>query len=356
MSEPRGGGPRDRPVRVGVVGLGFGAAVHVPALQSLKNVTIVGIAGHDPAKAAATAERLGLPAGVGGIDALLSLQPEVLTVAVPPTELESAVLKAFDAGCAVLCEKPLGNDLGAASRLTEAVGCRLAGVDFQFAELPVFRRLKNAIETETGGVRHATITWLVESYAQRQGVWSWKTDAARGGGALNLLGSHLLYLVEWLFGPIVALSAAMTVTAPPRRAPADAQPAEDLVHLQLFHESGSITSAVVGNANPGLSTHSWHIVGETGSLRLENRTSDYMKGFSLIGFDQLSNLSLVDPEESGDGRLGPFRSLAMRFLDTFQSGGRLFRPSFTDGLRVQMLMQRVIASARTRSEVEVLRY
>jgi hypothetical protein len=36
-------------------------------------------------------------------------------------------------------------------------------------------------------IGHAAVLWLMESRAHWGGGWSWKTDAARGGGALSTI-------------------------------------------------------------------------------------------------------------------------------------------------------------------------
>ena len=51
-------------MRVGVVGLGFGAAVHVPALRRLEGVEVVALAGSNRAGAEEAAAAAGVPLGM----------------------------------------------------------------------------------------------------------------------------------------------------------------------------------------------------------------------------------------------------------------------------------------------------
>ncbi|EKV26049.1 oxidoreductase [Caenispirillum salinarum AK4] len=347
-----------RAVRVATLGLGFGAAVHVPALAALPETEVVALGAREPARAADAAERLGLdPAlAVAGIDALLARRPQVVTLAVPPDQAEAAALRALDAGCAVLCEKPLAADAAAARRMAEAAASagRPTAVDFQFAELPPFRRLHQALgDGIIGAPRHATVTWLMQSYAQKHGLWSWKSDATAGGGVMTLFGSHLLYLAEWLFGPATRLWAAFDNKATAAFAPAGAAAAEDTVHMRLEHAGGTVFHATFGNAAPGIHRHQWHVAGETGSLVLDNASSDYMRGFTLTGAGSAADLAWREPGAAeGDGRLPPFRALAERFLAAVREGTS-FRPDFSDGARVQDLMEAARRSARTGEVVNI---
>ena len=333
----------DRPLRVATLGLGFGAAVHVPAFASLPGVDVIALGGRDAKKAAATAAKAGVPNGVSGIEELLALAPDIVTLAVPPRAVEPAAMAALKAGCAVFCEKPLGHDLASARRLEQAGRGRLTAVDFQFAELPAFRRL-HALVTEgaAGRLRHVQVTWLVESYALSHGLRTWKVDSDEGG-VTTLLGTHLLYLAEWLFGPAARVEARFAATA----APEAGTSADDLVELHLVFAGGGTLTASVGNANPGLHRHLWHVVGSKASLALDNPTSDYMRGFTLTGAGALAGERLEDTDDAkGDGRIPAVRSLAKRFVKAVRGqAAQPFVPGFAEGLRVQSLTRDAMTAA-----------
>lgn len=337
-----------RPLRVGVAGLGFGAAVHAPALLGMPGVELVGICGRDEARARDVARRLGVPCGTGDLSGLLDLGLDAVTLALPPDQAERAALAALGRGCAVLCEKPLSSDAASARAMASRAEGRLTAVDFQFAELRAFRRLRELRdEGVIGRTRHVCVTWLTESWAHRSRSWSWKTDAARGGGVPALFGSHLLYLAEWLLGPARWIEARLDASATAQFAPPGAVAAADLVHLRMEHPGGVIFSAVFGNANPGMHLHEWLVVGDRATLELKNPTKDYMRGFDLWlhgeggGGVALEGDDLVET----DGRIPPFRSLAARFLAALRAGETAFSPDFAAGARVQDLMAALELSA-----------
>jgi predicted dehydrogenase len=323
-----------RPLRIGVAGLGFGAAVHVPALRDLPGVEVVAIAGTDRAKAGEVAQHLGVGGACDSIQELLDHDLDALTLALPPAQVASAVRAAFARDIPVLCEKPLGLTIAEAIDLADRATGLIAGVDFQFAELETFLRLKQIVaDGGLGRVRHVVVDWLMESWAYRHQTWSWKLDAMRGGGAIALFGSHLFFLAEWLFGPTAFMSARTSNTAHISSAPAGACLAEDLVHCRIQHRDGTVFAATFGNANPGCSLHRWVVVFDNGTVLLENPTRDYMSGFTLrVCGGPLDGEVLGEGNPNGDGRLPPFRRLASRFIECLRSGQPMF-PDFGAGVR-----------------------
>jgi predicted dehydrogenase len=330
-----------RPVRVGVVGLGFGAAVHAPAMLAMPNVELVGLIGRRIEKVEATAERLGLSRDVAltKLDELLARQPDLISIALPPDQIEAVALPVMASGCAVLCEKPLGGDIRVAQRLFDAATVPNA-IDFQFSHLPVFTKLKSLIDCGAIGTpRHVSVTWLAESYAQKQKKWSWKTDAHCHGGVMSLLGSHLLFLAEWLMGPALNISAQFDNRASSAFAPDGAEAAEDHAEFRMLHETGATFSATISNSAPGVHRHLWHVMGSEGTLVIANMTKDHMSGFDLSGTGAAGEISWTEQGSSAvDGRLAPFSALLSDFLSTLARSPYVpFYPGFKEGLRVQKL-------------------
>lgn len=333
-------------LRVGVAGLGFGAAVHAPALLSLPGLDLVGIAGSSTEHAVPVAARLGVANACGSVEELLDLGLDAVTLALPPDQVAAAVRAALDRGVAILCEKPLGTDAAEAAELAHLAAGRVTAMDFQFAELETFARLKQIIDSGVlGQPRHVQVVWLTESWAHRNHAWSWKTDAARGGGAITLFGSHLFFLAEWLLGPTISIWARIGASATAAFAPAGARLAEDLVHSRMEHRNGVVFAATFGNANPGSTVHRWTVVFEGGTVTLENVTSDYMAGFTLVvSGGGLDGERVAEPKADDDGRLQPFRRLAARFVDGARAGQPMY-PNLSAGARALTIDAAVRASA-----------
>jgi predicted dehydrogenase len=330
----------ERNLRIGIAGTGFGAAVHLPALQSLPGVTVVAIAGARPEKAAEIARRHGIARSCQGIAALLAEDLDAVALALPPELAETAASLALDRGMAILAEKPLATRAEAAEALARRAATRTAMVDFEFAELDCFRALRGLIERqELGAIEQIDIVWAMQSYAHRHRIWSWKTDEARNGGVLTLIGTHVLFLAEWLFGRIAITAAALDNDATRQFAPPGEIGAADTVVLRGRTAAGAAIAITLCNSAAGSPRHRWEIVGERGSAVLENLTGDPVTGFRLSRAARGEALKeiLREPAMSGDSRLRPFRSLAERFVAAVRTGATC-QPDFAAGARVQRLV------------------
>jgi len=330
-----------RPIRVGVVGIGFGQHVHVPAFRADGRAAVTALCASTLERARGVADRLGIEHAFGDFRALCaSTVVDAISMAVPAAVQPAVVAEAARHGKHVFCEKPVALDAAAAHAMLAAV--RAAGVvsavDFEFGEIPAWRQAREVIAGgRLGKLRQVAVTWRVETMANRPGAGaSWKRRLDDGGGALNLFVSHSLYYVEWLFGRIARLHAHLR----PAGAPADAG-----VEAWLVLEDGTeVTLSVASDAFLG-SGHALVAHGEAGTLVLENPTTDYIKGFILrVGTRENAKLEVVaggGAEPPGDGRVAAVASLASRFLDAIageRPGPALDFPTLADGLRVQQLM------------------
>ena len=286
---------------LGIAGLGFAVDVHLPAFRSIPGIEVVALLGQRPERAEEANRRTGLPVDVN-VSTWLDRDLDAVSVAVPPQAVAPVVSAVLQRKLPVLCEKPLGVSSTEAQTLAAQAEGIVTALDFQFADLDCFRSLKAAIdEGVLGTIRHVSVTWLTNSYTHRAGLWSWKTDRGRAGGVLTLLGTHLLYLAEWLLGPATELAARLDAHAAAPRRPVDAAAADDLLVLATQHANGAVLAATVSNASPGVSVHRWIVVGDRASAIVENETRDYMAGFTLRILDKIGRGGEL-AYRAGDGR------------------------------------------------------
>lgn len=336
------------PLRIGVAGLGFGAKIHVPAFQSLPGVSVVALLGRDRKKTEMCAKKYGIPGAFIGFEEFFSQSLDAVSLALPPLENEKAVAFALKKGIAVLSEKPLAGSAKSAKALAQAARGIPHMVDFQFIELLPFQKLKKIIQAETfGKVRHGQLVWLVESWAQKNKTWSWKTDVKQGGGALALLGSHFFFLMEWFFGPVQVNFSRMSHRQTALFCPRGGSPADDLVHLELALPDDLPFSATIGNASPGGTGHRWEIVFDRATVILHNPTSDYMSGFHIsMKTGETEKTLWQDPaSDQKDGRHKPFLALAKRFVSSLREK-KVASPNFYEAARVQELMEQAYFKSR----------
>jgi predicted dehydrogenase len=327
------------PIRIGIAGLGFGRDVQLPAFQSIPGVTVAGLLGSNRDRAAKVSQETGLPVLVDP-ERWLDIGFDAVSVALPPIETENVCKSAIARGVAVLVEKPLGRDGAAAHALAESAAGRPNAVDFEFAELQTFRDLRSILDEKLiGDVRHVAITWLVESWAHRRGIPSWKLDATRCGGVLNLFATHLFFMLEALLPKVDSLSAHLDCRAASRVVGTTAPPAEDLAHVTMKHSGGALSSIVCSNSSPGAFMHRWVVVCDRGTAVLDNPTKDDVTGFTLTiwGGDGSVIRHSKEPKAVGDGRIPLFRRIAERFVASVRTG-EACRPDFSAAARVADLV------------------
>src|SRR3954453_10593535 len=111
-----------KPIRVGVVGIGFGQNVQVPAFRAHPGCEVVALCASRPDRAREVADRLGIPRAFGDWRAMLGEDLDAVSLAVPPAVQYEIALAAVRSGRAVFCDKPLtatlaqGRELAAAAR------------------------------------------------------------------------------------------------------------------------------------------------------------------------------------------------------------------------------------------------
>jgi predicted dehydrogenase len=323
--------------------------VHVPAFRLDPRCHVSAIAGRSAEKARSVADQLSITKFYGDWREIVDDGTiDAVSIAVPPSEQPAIAIAALEAGKHVFCEKPLASQAADAARLFEAATARplVHAIDFVFPELPLWIRARELVRAdEFRGIRHAVLDWRVETYAAKTKARSWKTDPGCGGGVLNNFVSHVVHNVEWLFGTIASVTAAV-------RGPAVG--AETCIQATLDLDSGfPVFLSVASDAFLGHG-HRLEVYGEEGTLVLENRTADYAAGFELwMGTRLTGALELIardEPQPGLDGRIAPVSKLASRFLDSILNGGEMI-PNFGDGLRAQLILDEMQNSSQVEHSV-----
>ncbi len=139
----------DRPLRVGVVGVGVMGANHARVFATLPGVELVGVADPSAQQRELVTRILGVPA-VNHVDELLGPGLDAVTIAAPTHLHHDIALKCLARGIHVLVEKPIasnveeGREIIAAARRADAV--LMVGHVERFN--PAVQAIKEAIEGE----------------------------------------------------------------------------------------------------------------------------------------------------------------------------------------------------------------
>jgi predicted dehydrogenase len=326
-------------IGVGIVGCNYGRTVLVPAFRHDQRCEIVALAGTEAGRTAEFARAVNVARGFGDWQALVD-EPTVavVAVAVPPYLQPGVAQRALELGKAVFLEKPLAADLAGAQMILDwdRKSGRPIAVDFNFPELPSWRRAKAILESGAiGRLHNAVVAWNFENQATRLRLESWKTRGNDGGGLLGNFVSHCFYNLEWLCGPLCGLSTRL-FALPDGKTDGGAT-------LALAFASGAAGSLQVSCASYLGSGHRIELYGEDGTLILSNPTLDYFRGFELRVARRREDALKPVPIEQGDedafsdSRVGPVSRLVQRFVDACENGSVPF-PGVVEGYRVQCLL------------------
>ena len=340
-------------IRLGIVGLGFGEKVHLPAFRLHPRFEIVALCARHESRAKNIASRWKIPQAFGDWRRMLKQSDlDAISIATPPNIQPRIAQAAIDQGMAVFCEKPLAASYRMASEVArKAKKKKLPNlVDFEFPEIPEWQLAKLFLDKgKIGQLRHIHIHWHVETYANRAGIQSWKTESRTGGGTLYLFASHALYNLEWLAGRINKLSCALHRASDLKGSGDTMVSVSAEMKSKAFAEVSISTHSIFGNG------HRVEIQGSRGTLILDNPTKDYCNGFRLFLGKRGGGLKQFKPKSkikmnTHDGRIAAVAGVVSKFANWIDKGVPA-SPSFEDALRVQNLLAIAQRSHRTKKWV-----
>ena len=236
---------------VALLGYGLaGSTFHAPFIATTAGLRLsVVVTGDDERREQALREHTGVEV-VGTADEVWERAPELdLAVIATPNESHLPLgLAALEAGLAVVVDKPLALNAEEGRALVDAAAERRLMVtalqnrrwDGDFLTV---RKLLDAREL---GRVHRFESRFERWRPETGDGWRDRTPAAKGGGVLLDLGSHLVDQAVQLFGPVRELYAEVDA----RR---EGAVADDDVFIALEHESGAYSHlwASVLAADPG---------------------------------------------------------------------------------------------------------
>jgi predicted dehydrogenase len=336
------------PFRVGVVGTGFGATVHVPAFTQAPDFEVVAITSRRRENAERVAEEHGI--GWAGDDyrAMLKEAPlDVVSIATPGGLHHEIAVAAAEAGKHVLSEKPFTTSLTQAKAMLAAVEKAGVGhaVNHEFRMIPArqaFRRM--VAEGYLGDLFDVRAVLDLGMLFNTSRKWSWWSDRQQYGGMLQAMSSHLIDFLTWSFGDISALSGRLD-TYIRERPTDDGTPrpvTSDDANAALFRFASGASGLlfVSGAARAQRSIIEAH--GSLGSLSIDNN-----RLLAAREPGKLEPVELPTPEGQAQGQ-GPVPLM----VDYLSHVARVFRgepddnvATFAQGVRVQAVLDAIHQSS-----------
>ena len=365
-------------LRVGVIGVGWGALVQVPAFRAAGGYQVAALCSRRAERAAEAGARLGIEDVSTDWEQFVR-RPDLDIISVcTPTDLHrEQVLAAIGAGKHVLCEKPVALDTGQAAEMADAADAAgvAAAVCFENRwgreKLAVWRQIGDGL---LGSPYFARVAIAADYFHPSRPLMSeWMYRLADGGGYLLGMASHDIDYLYCLFGVPEAVCADVRVTIPARtRADGSefAADADDTASLLLRWSSG--VGASISLTTVGLHTGSryrFEAFGSAGTAEIDGTVFGGTVRAGRAGEEGLRELALGDEAVSDPSaipatgrRSAPIRALALMLEQWLPSvgGSPAPGPTPTSGesgpgpsvptLRDGLVVQRVIDAARRSSD------
>jgi predicted dehydrogenase len=213
-----------RKLNIGVVGYGFMGRTHSNAFGQVSKFfgspyqpVLKAVCGRDEAKVQAFAGQWGFESAETDWRKLVARPDiDVIDIASPNDTHAEIAIAAAKAGKMVLCEKPLGRNVGESLRMVEAVeAAKVANmVWYNYRRVPAVTLAKQLIdEGRLGRIFHYRAKflqdWTISADVPQGGAALWRLDVGvAGSGVTGDLLAHCIDTAMWLNGGIENVTAA----------------------------------------------------------------------------------------------------------------------------------------------------
>ncbi|MGW9303639.1 Gfo/Idh/MocA family protein [Streptomyces cyaneofuscatus] len=227
------------PLRIGLLGTGpWARNTQAPALAAHPGVELSGVWGRraEAAEELAAAHGTRAYTGDAGIDALLEAS-DAVAFALPPDIQAPLAVRAAEAGCHLLMDKPVATTVEGARAVADAAAkAGVASVVFCTLRFAPETSAWIAEQTAVDGWFTARAQWLGSLYAEGSASEYADSPWRREKGGLWDVGPHALSVLIPVLGEVEQLTAA--------RGPADT------THLILRHTTGASSTVTLGLSAP----------------------------------------------------------------------------------------------------------
>jgi myo-inositol 2-dehydrogenase/D-chiro-inositol 1-dehydrogenase len=316
-----------------MIGAGWINGIHLEALDRLGRTTLVGVASAHEASARAMAEPRGATAHTD-IDRMLDEQrPDIVYVAVPPSEAVAVLDRLVARRIPFLTEKPLAaTDPAGPERVAAAIAASgiVAAVGYHLRSLDAMAEVRQRLAATPAHLVLAR--WLCDT----PGAAWWRREE-RGGGQVIEQATHFYDLARSLVGEAVVVGAAATLDDPV--VPPDAD-VVDATAAVLRFETGAIGS--FANTRRLASSVVAIELAAAGLLITIRRAGEDPGGWA-VDLDDGSVVRTIPP-----GR-DPYEAQAAAFLDAVEAGAPDGVPStYADALLTDRLTRAVVTATGRR--------
>ena len=318
-------------VRLGVVGLGTMAQLHLKHAAELKGVEVTAVCDASAESLEQASKKYKCPGFVSHKDMIAANACDAILIATPHYFHTSIGIDALEAGKHVLVEKPISVHKADCERLINAH----ANKDLVFAAMfnqrtdPRYIKLKRMIDTgELGGI--IRVSWIITNWFRteayyRGGGWraTWKGE---GGGVLLNQCPHQLDLMQWLFGMPARVAGFC------RFGSRHDIEVEDQVTAYLEYDNGA-TGTFITSTGEAPGTNRLEVACERGRVIIEDDAFKFIRNeMPANEYIRTSKQAFGMPDVWHidipiTGRGGQHKEVLRNFIEAIQVGSDLIAPA-----------------------------
>jgi predicted dehydrogenase len=352
------------PIRVGIIGVGWGAIVQTPAFRCVPEYEVAAICSRRPERVAQAAEKLGIAETSTDWREFVQRDDLDLISVCTPTDLHhEQTIAALQAGKGVLCEKPVALNEGQAFEMLRAAeeSGKPNAVCFENRWSPQKRAAGNMVHDGYLGQPYFFRVSIAADYwhpiRSLQSEWMYRLD--QGGGYLLGMASHDLDYVCSLFGEPEAVCADVRTSVPRRARPDGTEvevDADDTSAVLLRMRSG--LQALVSTSAVGLhmrDSYRLEAFGSEGTIFIDGslfaselqagRVGD--EGLSIVpGSSRLPRSGIEIPKRKAGAAIQALALMLEDWLPAFDGQPAPGVPTMRDG----WIVQQIIDGARQSSD------
>lgn len=337
-----------KPLRVGIIGVGWGSRVQVPAFRAADGFEPVALCARVPERLQRVAGKLGIGATSTDWRSFVCRDDlDVISVATPTLLHCEMTLAALDAGKAVLCEKPLAADLASAREMVRAAKAanRPTACCFENRWNPEWLTVADKVGSGFLGkpylarISRSAAYWHPSHPLQAR----WMYDRDQGGGYLAGMLVHDLDFLCSILGPPRAVCAEVRTSERVRELPDGGTlhiTADDTAAVLMRMDCGITAVLSVSVVGAHADHYRLELFGAEGTIIGDGdlRTTGYLAGAAAD--EGLNPLPLpgrqpAHPERLPNGLAGhAARAMALMLEDWLPAfdGAKSAAPTFDDGL------------------------
>ncbi len=371
-----------RKINVAMIGYDFMGRTHSNAWRQVARFfpdlpfepVLKVVVGRTKEKVAEARARLGFDeASTSWEETLARKDIDIVDICTPGDSHAAIAVAAAEAGKAILCEKPLANDLAEAERMAGAVkkSGSINMVCHNYRRVPAIALAKKLIDDgKLGTIHHYRGVYLQDWIVDPNFPLVWRLEKAHAGsGSLGDILSHTMDLSRYLVGEPVEVSGLLKtfVTERPlpdgsgKRGPVDV---DDSAQALVKFANGAVGYYEGSRFAPGRKNYNrLEINGSKGSLVWDlERMNDLEVCLDTGPLGGFTNVSVTDGSHPYFGAWWPaghiigYEHSFTHTVYDFVKGiaeGKSPRPDFEDGLKNQRVLDAIEKSATSGQWVKI---